>query len=125
MSLTRLCLFSRVGLLRKFLSFKLDTAIRILKANDAIFAQAAARLHLDDFQGNVSGLIFSKERDLVFIRHLSRPLQHNPMLSAVAVLLQAQACAWFPFNALDLEALSHVNVSYQPQGRCTLRSKLT
>lgn len=62
-----------------------------------------------DAQGNVGGLVFRQQEDLVAARDAGRAGHDDPVFGAVVVHLQRQAGAGGHADALDLEAFAAVD----------------
>jgi hypothetical protein len=88
----------------------------ILVPHDVIFVQVAARLQLDNFKRDVSGLIFGHGKHLVAVGDFSGTRDHDTVLGTVMVLLQSQAGFTLYLNPLDLEAATFVNAVIQTPG---------
>jgi hypothetical protein len=98
-------------------------SVGVFEAHDVVFAQVAARLHLDDLQRHlarvgqavhlaqrdVGALVLGQQDDLVAVGDLGRAADHDPVLGAVVVHLQAQAGAGLDHDALDLVARAVVD----------------
>src|SRR5207342_3902917 len=98
-------------------------SVHVLEADDVVLAQIAARLHLDQFQRHharileavlhaqrdVGALVLREDDRLVATRDAAGATDHDPVLGAVVVHLQAQRRAGLHRDALDLETLAHVD----------------
>ena len=98
------------------------TVIIVLDADDIIFAEIAAGLHLDQFEIDLAG-IFQPMPDAdrhidrirfhaaillsVADRHPRRAAHHDPVLGAMMMQLQRQPPARLHHDALDLIAIAH------------------
>ena len=97
-----------------------DAPIDVVEANDVVFAKVAAGLDFDHLQrrlarvvqamdfakGDVGGLVFGEQEDLVPTRDLGRASDHHPVLGAVMVSLKAQRGPGLDGDALDLEPVA-------------------
>jgi hypothetical protein len=98
-------------------------SVGVFESNDVILAEVAARLHLDDFERDLSGvlqavfdaerdvgrLVLAEQDDLLAARHPGRAAHHDPVLGAMMVHLQRERGAGADDDALDLEALAAVD----------------
>src|SRR3954468_15357019 len=80
----------------------LPAPVDVVEAHDVVLAQIAADLYLDQFKPDLAGVgepMDAPDRDVdgfVFVhaalvsaeRHFGRPLDHDPMLGSVEMLLQ-------------------------------------
>src|SRR6202022_2576951 len=97
--------------------------IDILEPDNIVFPQVRTGLHLDQFEVDPAGirhsmhatdrqidrLILMHKMDLIVAGDLGRPLDDDPMLGAMEMLLQGQALAWLHDDALDLVARSGID----------------
>ena len=100
----------------------LAPAVAVLEADDVVFAEIAARLHLDQVQRDLAGIlqpVRGAERDvgrlvlgqhhlLVAAADFGGALHDDPMLGAVMVHLQRQLAARFDHDVLDLHPMAVV-----------------
>jgi hypothetical protein len=98
-------------------------SIGVFKAHDVVFAQVTAGLDLDhlqisftgilkavlDAQGDVGALVFSEQDFFVTPGNQGCAFDHDSVLGAVVVHLQAELGAGAHGDALDLKALAAVN----------------
>src|SRR5687768_6375229 len=101
----------------------LVAAIPILEPNDVVFTEVGARLHLDDVQRDLSGVldavasadrnvgrfVFAQREDLVPTRDLRGARDYHPVLGAMMMQLQRKRRARLHDQALDLEPLAAVD----------------
>ncbi len=106
-----------------FQGLGVDAAVDVFEADDVVFAQVATGLHFDQLQRylagvgqavhgghrQVGGLVLGQQEDLVVTGDLGGPGDHDPVLGTVVVHLQRQLSARLDGDALDLEALAHVD----------------
>ena len=98
--------------------------VDVVEAHDVVLAQIAADLYLDQFKPNLAGVgepMDAADRDVdgfVFVhaalvsaeRHFGRPLDHDPMLGSVEMLLQGQLAAWLHDDPVHPVARGNVDV---------------
>src|SRR6185437_1621016 len=101
----------------------LRTAVDIVEPHDVVFAEIASGLHLDQFEWDFSLVrepvdAADRDEDRLILMHSPRILvdrdfrgaaHHDPVLGTVAVLLQREHAFGIDDDALDLEALAHVD----------------
>src|SRR5580765_6237484 len=93
------------------------------EAHDVVLAEVAARLHLDEIERQLPGVlepvlhpdrnehrfVLRNEELVLAARDLRRPRDHDPVLGAVVVHLQRKRRARLHHDALHLEALAGVD----------------
>src|SRR5260370_27085803 len=98
-------------------------AIAVGNTHDIVFAEIRSRLHLDELQrklagvlepvlgadGDVDGLVLAHEHALLAALHDRRAVHDHPMLGAVVMLLQAELAARLDRDALDLEPVAGID----------------
>ena len=99
------------------------SSVVIFKPHNVVFTQITSRLHFDNLQRdgagvgetmgftqrNVRGLVFGEKYSLFAAGDFSRTPDHDPMLSAVMMHLEAQARLGMNLDTLDLEAAAVIN----------------
>ena len=102
----------------------LSAPVDVFEAHDVVLAQIAADLYLDQFKPNLAGVgepMDAADRDVdgfVFVhaalvsaeRHFGHPLDHDPMLGSVEMLLQGQLAAWLHDDPVHPVARGNVDV---------------
>lgn len=111
--------------------------INILDPNDIVLAEIGTRLHLDQVERHLPGilqpmhaakrdenrLILAEKNFLVIASDNGSSVDDHPMFSAVIVFLKRQLGAWIDGDALDLKAVSSVDrliISPRPMDRLGL-----
>src|SRR6202171_26228 len=99
------------------------TSIGIVEAHDVVFAEVRARLHLDDLEGHLPGVlepvahaerderrfVFAQEKLLVAARDERRAAHDDPVFGAVVMHLKRETRAGRHDDALHLEALAVID----------------
>src|SRR6185503_3093429 len=96
--------------------------VNVIEPLDIVLTEIAAGLYFDQFErdfsfvrqpmhaadGDVDRLIFMHRTDLFTDRHFCGATHHDPMLGAMAVLLQRKYAAGDDDDAFDLKPLAKI-----------------